>query len=263
MESTGDSATPRGQVPLVILLYGFDKKFAAGGQWVNAYPVQKLIDAGIDVLLLNFPMEHDWRVGDAQAARFEFLQDPLATVEAAPDAVRRTGIDVGKTMLLGWSQGGFIAAHAIERSCEFVAVEVGDPAMWDVTSYALNGEYWRQYMADIFGGPPVKRYIDNYLAFDPVAAGNRPYGPVMLEFAGRHPGVGQDLEEWRAVGGYIEAFAYHYSVHALDVPAEAEASRARNYAWALLNLRGRNTVPANRLAELGLSVPPRSSYRCK
>ena len=110
-----------GPVPLAIMLYGFRRTYAANAQWIRTYPVSELVSSGIAVLLLNLPEDGGWRRGDTLGARKALLESPLSTVESAPEAVRRTGISVGKVLVMGWSWGGFIAAHAIEDGCQFVA----------------------------------------------------------------------------------------------------------------------------------------------
>lgn len=251
------------RVPLAIMLYGFREAYLADGQWIRAYPVKKLVDAGIAVLLLNFPEPQGWEVGDAKEARRQMLEEPLSTVEEAPKAVEKAGINVSSIMIMGWSWGGFIAAHAIESSCQFKAAEVGDPAQWNETSYSLGNDWWRTYLDSIFGGPPDARNIANYLAFDPAASGKPPKGPILFEFVSRNVDAGQYIEDWRAVGADVEAFAYHHSWHPLNVPAEAHISRERNLAWAELNLLGVKKVPAATLSRLGIVVPRMTSYRCR
>jgi len=253
---------PAGPVPLAILLYGFQRAFAQGGEWIHAYPVERLVRAGIAVLLLNFPETQAWRMGDAAAARQELLEEPLSTLENAPDAVRASGVALGRVMVMGWSWGGFIAAHAIESSCQFRAAEVGEPAQWNASSYGLYGPLWRYWEDGVFGGPPYQKYIANYERFDPMHSGAVPKGPILFEFVSQDVEAGQYLEEWRAAGTSLQAFAYHYSIHALTVKDEARISRRRNLAWAKLNLLGPASVPRNELSQLGLSVPAAAAYRC-
>jgi hypothetical protein len=269
--SSGFLAVPEGvqansgkmeSVPLVVMLYGFNRVFAAHGQWVGAYPVRKLVKSGIAVLLLNFPYAPSWRRGDTAMARQIMLEEPLSTLESAPQAVEKAGFKVGRVMVMGWSHGGLIAAQAIQRSCKFVAAEVGDPAAWNITAYSLENEEYRDFLTWLFGGPPVGRWLKNYLAFDPVPTGSPPNGPILFEYVARHPEAGQYLQEWRGVGASVQAFAYHRSVHYLNVRAEARLSRARNLAWAKLNLLGPQSVPERTLKSLQLSVPPSRSYRC-
>lgn len=250
------------QVPLAIVLYGFMRVFSKDAQWIRAYPVDRLVRAGIAVLLLNVPEVTGWRLGDPVSARSQLLDAPLATIEQAPNAVEESGLKVGKMMVMGWSSGGFLAAQIIGRSCRFVAAEVGDPAAWNITGYALGNAAWRGFANSVFGGPPDAQYAKNYLDFDPAGSGRPPAGPILLEYVSRNLDAGQYLEEWRATGAYVEAFAYHYSVHMLNVPAEAKLSRERNLAWAQLNLLGPASVSASTLRRLGLAVPPASSYRC-
>jgi hypothetical protein len=253
------------KIPLAIMLYGFGRSFAKDGEWIGTYPVERLVNAGIAVMLLNYGRVHPYPAHDVSAARREDLEEPLSTLESAPEAVRAAGVRVGKVMVMGWSWGAFIAAHAI-NSCRFVAAEVGDPVGRTITSFALGAAAWSRSGGmeySEFGGPPDERYIGNYLAIDPERFGTTPKGPIMLEFVSRNLDPWEYLNEWSAVGAYVEAFAYHYSVHTLNVPAEAKVSRARNLAWAKLNLLGPGSVSAHTLKRLGLTVPPRSAYRCQ
>jgi hypothetical protein len=247
--------------PLAVMLYGFDRSFAKNGQWIKAYPVDRLVRAGIAVLLLNLPEEFNWRMGDSSTVRFELLSAPLSTVLMAPVAVRALGARIGKVMVLGWSWGGLLAAHAVEKSCEFVAAEIGDPPAWNEAEFALGNASWRYWNNWYFGGPPNDKYIGNYLTFDPMHSGAPPNSPILFEFVSRNLSAGQYLEEWRAAGAYVEAFGYHRSEHYLNVSAEASMSRERNLAWAKINLLGASSVSGRTLVRLGLSVPP--SVRCR
>jgi hypothetical protein len=249
-------------VPLAVMMYSFHRTFAGDGEWVGVYPVSKLVSAGIGVLMLNFPRAKPWPRGDFMAAQRGMLDGPVATAEAAPAAVAATGVKIGRVMVMGWSWGGFVASHVIQDSCRFVAAEVGDPAAYNETSYAIYNATWRGYANALFGGPPDTQYIKNYVAFDPEGSGAPPKGPIMLEFVSRNLDAGQYLEEWRAAGADVEAFAYHFSPHVLTVPAEASVSRKRNLLWAEVNLLPEHGPTATELAAVGLTAPPSTAYRC-
>jgi len=250
--------------PLAVMLYGFDRSFARDGQWVQAYPVERMVHSGIAVLLLNLPEEFDWRMGDTATARLNMVEKPLSTVFMAPRVVRRvvrdSGARIGRVMLMGWSWGGLLAAHAVERSCDFVAAEIGDPAYWNETGYSLYNAAARDWDDWLFGGPPSDKYIGNYLAFDPMHSGKRPHAPILFEFVSRDVAAGQYLEEWRASGADVQAFVYNRSFHFLNVASEAAISRERNLAWAKINLFGRKSVSPRVLADLGLTMP--APFRC-
>lgn len=253
-------ALPKGwhshPVPLAVMMYGFNRSYSKDAQWITSYPVARFVKAGIAVLLLNFPDSGGWHSGElfAQTRRY-WISEPMATVAAAVPAVRRFGVRVSRAMVMGWSHGGLIAAFAIQKLPEFVAAQVGDPQEWNVATYAIANRWWRNSMKGVFGGPPVRQYISRYLDFDPVADGRPANGPILFEFVSRNPTVGQFLAEWRAVGTSVEAFAYHRSIHWLNVPAEASISRERNLDWAELNLFGPQSVSAAELRRVGLTVP--------
>lgn len=156
---------------------------------------------------------------------------------------------------MGWSHGGLIAAHAIQKVGGFVAAQVGDPAQWVSGSYGDGNWWWRRFMNAIFGGPPDRQYMNRYLDFDPVADGKPARGPILFEFVAIDATAGQYLEEWRAAGTQVEAFAYHRSLHVLTIPEEAKISRERNLDWAKLNLLGPKSVSAAELRRAGLTLP--------
>lgn len=244
-------------VPLAVMTYGFTREYSRYGQWITSYPVAKLVHAGIAVLLLDFPESKPWGRGDFAAALREMLRAPLSTVAHAVPTVREAGVQVTRAMIMGWSEGGLIAAFAIQDLHQFVAAEVGDPQEWSVSSFALGNGSWRRFLERQLGGPPDRKFINRYLDFDPVADGRSANGPILFEFVSRNVAAGQFLQEWRAVGTHVEAFAYPNSVHWLNVPAEAKISRERNLDWAKLNLLGPGSVSASELRRVGLTVPAR------
>ena len=258
-KSSGFLALPKGwsqhEVPLAVMTYGFERQYSRYGQWITSYPVARLVHAGIAVLLLNFPKERPYPKGDFAAALRENVQEPLSTVASAVPAVRRAGVRVKRAMIMGWSQGGLIAAFAIQDLHQFVAAQVGDPQEWTITSFSLGSAAWRRVIERQFGGPPDRRYIKRYLDFDPVSDGRPAHGPILFEFVSRNVPEGQFLQEWRAAGTYVEAFAYRDSDHTLNVPAEAKISRERNLDWAKLNLLGPQSVSSAELHRVGLTIP--------
>ena len=246
----------RQPVPLAVMAYGFSEAYARDAQWIQAYPVDRLVRSGIAVLLLNWagvgttgahltPFAVDKR---ALASALSLFQNAVPSVEAA-------GYRISRAEVMGWSFGGLFAAHAIESLPEYAAAEVGDPAAYDVTQYGLSNDFWRSISDWYFGGPPVAQYLKRYQFFDPAGSGKPAHGPILFEFASRNPGAGQLLEEWRAVGTDVEAFAYRHSPHALTVPAEARVSRLRNLYWAELNLVGPKAVTDSELRSVGLKRP--------
>ena len=258
-KSSGFLALPndwrRHTIPLAVMAYGFHREYSRYGQWITSYPVAKLVHAGIAVLLLNFPDELPWPKGDFRAAYREEIAGPLSTVASAVPAVRQAGVKVTRAMIMGWSHGGLIAAFAIQDLHQFVAAQVGDPEEWTITAYALGGVSWRRFLDRQFGGPPDRRYINRYLDFDPVSDGRPAHGPILFEFVSANVPEGQFLEEWRAAGTEVEAFAYKNSIHYLNIPTEAKISRERNFDWAKLNLLGPQSVSPAELRRVGLSVP--------
>ncbi len=258
-DSSGFLALPDGWrkhgVPLAVMTYGFDRQYSRYGQWITSYPVARLVHAGIAVLLLNFPKERPWPKGDFAAAFREEVQEPLSTVADAVPSVRRAGVKVTRAMIMGWSQGGLVSAFAIQDLHQFVAAQVGDPEEWTITSFSLGSAAWRRFLERQFGGPPDRRYVNRYLAYDPVSDGQPARGPILFEFVSRNVAEGQFLEEWRAAGSHVEAFAYRNSNHTLNVPAEAKISRERNLDWAKLNLLGPQSVSRAQLRRVGLTVP--------
>ena len=246
----------RQPVPLAVMAYGFSEAYARDAQWIQAYPLERLVHSGIAVLLLNWtgigaagahmtPFEVDKR---ALASALSLFKNAVPSVEAA-------GYRISRAEVMGWSFGGLFAAHAIQALPEYVAAQVGDPAAYDVTQYGLSNGFWRSVSDWYFGGPPVAQYLKRYQLFDPAGDGKPAHGPILFEFASRNPGAGQLLEEWRAVGTDVEAFAYRHSSHALTVPAEARVSRLRNLYWAELNLLGPQAVTDSELHSVGMTRP--------
>lgn len=266
--STGFLALPkharRQPVPLAVMAYGFSEAYARDAQWIQAYPLERMVRSGIAVLLLNWA-----GVGATDTHLTPFAVDKRALAGAlsefknAVPSVEAAGYRVSRAEVMGWSFGGLFAAHAIQSLPEYVAAEVGDPAAYDVTQYGLSNEFWRSISDWYFGGPPVAQYLKRYQLFDPAGDGRPAHGPILYEFASRNPGAGQLLEEWRAVGTDVEAFAYRRSPHALTVRAEARVSRLRNLYWAELNLLGPRAVSDSDLHSVGLSRPPAGWWLAK
>lgn len=266
--ATGFLALPRAArsaaVPLAVMLYGFDKEYSRDAQWITSYPVARMVHSGIAVLLLNWPYSPD-PARESFQTTLRGMNTIVSLIADAVPAVRATGVRVTRAMIMGWSFGGLYAAHAIQRLHEYVAAQVGDPAAFNSTEYALAGGLLDNAIDWTLGGPPTRRYIDHYLTLDPAADGRPSNGPILLEFVSRNPDAGQLLQEWRADGTQVEAFVYRHSVHWLNVPAEAKISRARNLDWAKLNLFGPQSVSPAELRKVGLTVPENGwwSHRAK
>lgn len=266
--STGFLALPKDasvhSVPLAVMAYGFSEAYSRTAQWISSYPVSKFVHSGIAVLLMNWA-----RTGAARLHLSSYettkraAESALSLFANAVPAVRAEGVRVSRAMAMGWSFGGLFAADAIQSLHEYVAAQVGDPAAYDVTQYALSNEFWRHISDRYFGGPPVGRYLDRYEYMDPAGDGKPAHGPILFEFVSNNPGAGQLLEEWRAVGTDVEAFAYRHSTHSLTVPAEAHISRLRNLYWAKLNLLGPESVTATELRSVGLTVPANAWWNAR
>jgi hypothetical protein len=262
--STGFLAVPSGSagrsVPLAVMAYGFSESYSRYAQWITSYPVARLVHAGIAVMLLNWANIDDRGFGNFTASK-RAQESALSTFAHAIPAAESAGVKVSRAMVMGWSFGGMFAADAIEQLHRYVAAEVGDPADYNVTEFALGGSLWRRESSIFFGGAPVGRNVARYQYFDPAGSGRPANGPVLLEFVSRNPDAGQLLEEWKATGTTVEAFAYRRSVHWLSVPAEARISRKRNLYWAELNLLGPSAVSRAQLNSVGLTIPKAAVQR--
>ena len=258
--STGLLALPSGaekhSVPLAVMAYGFSEAYSRDAQWITSYPVARFVHAGIAVLLINWARigAEKLHLTPAEDMR-RALQSAVSLFANAVPAVRGTGVRISRAMVMGWSFGGLFAAHAIQSLHDYVAAEVGDPATYNMMQYGLGNAFWRNILRWNLGGPPVGRYLDNYRYMDPSGDGRAAHGPILFEFVSRNPDAGQFLQEWRAVGTDVEAFAYRRSVHWLSVPMEARISRVRNLYWAELNLLGPQAVTPAQLRSVGLTIP--------
>ena len=259
-------ALPRGAdvrpVPLAVMAYGFTEAYSRDAQWITSYPVAKMVRVGIAVLLMNW-VPGDKRHLSAFSSAKHALESAVSLFSNAVPAVEAQGVRVTRAMAMGWSFGGLFAAHAIQTLREYSAAQVGDPAAYNVTQFALGDNFVRQTMKGFFGGPPVGRFLPRYQLMDPAGDGRAANGPVLFEFVSRNPGAGQFIQEWRSVGTDVEAFAYRHSVHALNVPAEARLSRLRNLYWAKLNLLGPRSVTVSELKSVGLNVPVHGWWNSK
>ena len=253
--STGFLAVPRHamgkRVPLAVMAYGFSESYSKDAQWITSYPIRKFVHAGIAVMLVNWA-----HIDDRGYSRFvaskRAQESAVATFANAIPAAQDAGLKVSRAMVLGWSFGGLFAADAIQKLHRYVAAEVGDPADYNVTEFALGGSFWRLQSKLFFGGAPIGRNLERYQHFDPSGTGKAANGPILFEFVSRNPDAGQFLEEWKATGTSVEAFAYRRSVHWLSVPEEAKISRKRNLYWAELNLLGPKAVSPVLLRSVGL-----------
>ena len=256
--STGFLALPNAAshraVPLAVMLYGFTEQYSRDAQWITSYPVARFVHAGIAVLMLNWA-PHPADPSQKWPMFRDDMESDLSTIQNAVPTVRSLGVKISRSMVMGWSFGGLFAVFAIQRLHEYVAAEVGDPAQWNATEYALGGAFWRHFQNLEFGGPPNRRYVKRYLELDPVADGQRAHGPILFEFVRRNPDAGQLLNELREAGSEVEAFVYRDSIHWLNVPGEARLSRERNLDWAKLNLLGPKSVSAAELRRAELTMP--------
>lgn len=247
------------RVPLAVMLYGFGDSYSRYAQWITSYPVAGFVHSGIAVLLLNWAFDPGDEASLEKEQSFwqakHTLESDVSLIANALPAVRATGVRVNRAMIMGWSFGGLFVAHAMQDLDEYVAAQVGDPATYNTTAYALGNAEWRAISDWTFGGPPTRKNISHYLDFDPAADGHPSSGPILLEFVSRNLDAGQYLEEWRALGTEVEAFAYRHSIHSLNVPSEARISRMRNLYWAKMNLFGPQSVTCEQLRSVGLSVP--------
>ena len=264
--TTGFLALPSGAkkraVPLAVMAYGFTEAYSKDAQWITSYPIAPLIHAGIAVLMVNWAHIPGLRSRGFGSER-RIMEGAVSTLESALPAVRAIGVRISRAMIMGWSFGGLFVAHVIESDPQYVAAQVGDPADWNSTEYALGNKLWRTVSRWGLGGPPVRRYIRNYVDMDPAGSGKPPRGPVLIEFVSRNPAAGQLIEEWRAAGADLEAFVYHHSFHWLNVPAEARISRLRNLYWAKLNLLGPESVSCVEIRSVGLSVPAKGWWTAR
>ena len=254
--------SPNQAIPLAVMSYDFTEAYSRDAQWITSYPVARFVHAGIAVLLMNWA-----GIGTTRRGRFEesrrALESAVSQYRNAISTVAGEGVRISRAMVMGWSFGGLFAAHAIQTLPTYVAAQIGDPAQYNVTAFGLGGEYWRNQSDIFFGGPPTGRYLSRYQYLDPVGDGRPAMGPILLEFVSRNPDAGQLLEEWRAAGTEVEAFAYRRSVHWLNVPAEAQISRLRNLYWAKLNLFGPDAVTKSQLRRVGLTIPQHSWWNAR
>ena len=251
-------------VPLAVMAYGFSEAYSRDAQWITSYPVAKMVAAGIAVLLVNWANTGYQRGPSPSFQAMKRAQESAVSLLAnAVPAVRASGVRVSRAMVMGWSFGGLFAAHAIQSLHEYVAAQVGDPAGYNVMEYGLANAFWRNIALWNFGGPPVGKYLANYQYMDPAGNGRAANGPILFEFVSRNLDAGQFLQEWRAVGTDVEAFAYRKSVHWLSSPAEASVSRLRNLYWAELNLLGPQSVSAAELRSVGLTIPWRGWWETR
>jgi pimeloyl-ACP methyl ester carboxylesterase len=251
-----DEVKPGAEIPLAVVMYGFGYNYSRNAQWINEVPVEEMRKNGIAVLLMNFPPIDAWRKGDVTGARIAMKDGPLATLDEAVKCLEPLGYRRGRTMVMGYSMGGFMAAHAIFRRHDLVAAYVGDPAQYTLTGYTIaNIGYQQSFMEPIFGGPPTSAYIDNYLKFSPGADGSSASGPILLELNGAPSIPGLEFAAYfRAAGAKFFTYVYPDGTHPLSRLDQIQVAQVRNLAWVKLNLLGPAGLSEHENAALGFAA---------
>jgi dienelactone hydrolase len=251
-----DEVKPGAEIPLAVIMYGFGYNYSRNAQWINEVPVEEMRKNGIAVLLMNFPAIDAWRKGDVTGARIAMKDGPLATLDEAVKCLEPLGYRRGRTMVMGYSMGGFIAAHAIFRRHDLVAAYVGDPAQYTLTGYTIaNIGYQKSWMEPIFGGPPTSAYIDNYLNFSPGADGSSTSGPILLELNGGPSIPALEFAAYfRAAGAKFFTYVYPDGTHPLSRLDQIQVAQVRNLAWVKLNLLGPASLSDHENTALGFDI---------
>ena len=251
-----DEVKSGAKIPLAVVMYGFGYNYSRNAQWINAVPAEEMRKNGIAVLLMNFPATDAWRKGDFTGARIAMKDGPLATLDEAVKCLEPLGYRRGRTMVMGYSFGGFIAAHAIFRRHDLVAAYVGDPAQYTLTGYTIaNIGYQKSFMEPIFGGPPTSAYIDNYLNFSPGADGSSASGPILLELRDGPSIPGLEFAAYfRAAGAKFFTYVYPGATHPLSRLDQIQVAQVRNLAWVKLNLLGPASLSEQENAALGFDI---------
>ncbi|MDB5582300.1 MAG: prolyl oligopeptidase family protein [Bradyrhizobium sp.] len=240
-------------VPLAIIMYGFRLQYSRNGQWIGVYPVEEMRKSGIAVLLLNLPRPMPFVKHDFASARREMLEGPLSTIDSAMAVLAGKRMVRGRTMLMGWSYGGFLAAHYATLSTTTVAASIGEPAQWGISGYILGDAGYRRYLEGWFGGPPNRTFVDRYLDFIPSGGGLRPTARLMLEMnSGGSLPVLEYKTYWLNAGADLRTFVYPDAGHVFSRPDQILISRQRNLAWAKLNLLGNESASEVELRRVGL-----------
>lgn len=220
--------------PLLVILYGFERKFISQAQWIASYPAQVFASEGFAVLLMNCPPEEDWRHGDfVKAAKSQFY-GPLASIEKVVGLLVDRGVaDPAKKGILGWSYGSSLTDFTITHSSLFEAASSGEGGLLDPGSYWLIGnKSYQDYMEGAFGGPPYGEWYRNYKEISPSLNAHRVRIPVMLEYSSEVSVMA--LEFFTALkrhGAPVELVIYPGAGHILSKPSQRFYSMRRNLDW--------------------------------
>jgi len=221
-------------VPLVVIQYYVSNKFTTQAQWMTSYPVQHLAQAGIAVLLHNYPRELGWKPGDFQAAALSQAYNPQASLEAAVESLVREGVaDPKRLGIAGWSFGAWLAELAITKTDLFKAASAGEGGLNNAGQYWVTGSaQMQEYLDAFFGGPPFGEAYANYKSLSPASNADRVRTPLLREY-GTDVGV-QSLEFYmalRRLGKPVEQIIYPGAPHVLQMPSQRLASMERNLDW--------------------------------
>lgn len=251
----GTLTTPDAQDPsaAVLLLHGFgavrDELAVAGtGEGVFSRAARKLAEAGVASLRIDFrgsgESGGEWRdttfsgqIADATAA--------LDWLQAEPEAA------AGRLAVLGWSQGGLVAAHVAAARPDIAALLLWAPAqnpLWNFSGFfgvettmaALAAPSDQEITAELpWGGETTLRaaFWRELATTDPVAAAARYPGPMQVIVGSRdeivtpQPAAGEIFVRYHEGVDELVVLDTDHTFDAATGPQVLDGMIERGIAW--------------------------------
>ena len=228
--------------PLLVIVYGFEGKYALDAEWITSYPVQVLANHGFAVLMVNYPMYPSWHGRNFRMGAQAWGLSPLASLEAAVGSLVAEGlVDQHRVGIMGWSYGCFLAEFAVSHSNTFRVAAVGNGGDYNPGAYwLLGGRAFREHYEQVMGGPPYGATLPNWLQFSPALNADRASAPVLMEFSAEEAFLGLEMSAaFRRNGVPVEFIVYPDEGHVLMQPQHRYNSMQRNLDWFAFWLQGR------------------------
>lgn len=239
---------PGRRYPLLVILYGFSRRFISQAQWNPNFPAQGFAGAGYVVLLMN-PPRAGWRKGNFKEASFSRAYNPLASIEAAVQMLIDKGIaDPKRKGIMGWSYGSFLTDFTITHTDLFEAASSGEGGGENPAVYSLATPGARVVEDSTYGGPPAGKSYRNWSEISPALNAHRVRIPVLMEYI---HAVGA-LEFYTAMKGHgaqAELVLYPDETHAFFQPIHRFNSMRRNLEWFNYWLLGKADTDPSRASQ--------------
>jgi dipeptidyl aminopeptidase/acylaminoacyl peptidase len=233
------SVGERHNLPLVLMAYGYDGDFVSHASSVDtSYPAQLLAQAGIGVLLFNYP--HSGDPENFEATKFEYGANSLSSLQRIITELATEGvIDLNRIGYAGHSLGGFFVQYTLENTSLIRAAELHNGGTnVDPEDYTLVGNsIWQKVGDRMMGGPPWGKSLANYVALSAALNAYKIRTPIMMEYSDEIRQL-QFFGALRHAGSPVELYIYPNDMHIFQNPNHVYSSLVRNVDWFRFWLQG-------------------------